>query len=270
MMQRLIQFLVPETSRQVLWQFVIFCGLAVALDLFRNGGFPWQGSTAFVSMVFDSSFTVLPLGLLYSAIALHHVTELERLYISARYDPLSGVLNRQTFLRRVRRSLQLSHRGMLLVIDADFFKRVNDDFGHATGDECIKAIGHRLSWHLRDSDFAGRIGGEEFAVFLPDVTQEHGRLVATRLGMPVSFTGANGERNLSITLSIGAVWTTSEENADTFLMEADEALYRAKTTGRARIIISDEDEPILLGRLNGVSCPDQQTRRRVTSRSEVA
>ena len=270
-MHKAFAFLTPKSASHVVWQFLLFCGLIVAWNTVWTWFVMGQTDRRFGEISVQALMVGGPFLALFSGISLHQVTTLKALYHSARIDPLSGVLNRQTFIRRTRRALAESHTGMLLLLDADFFKQINDRYGHATGDECIKAIGHRLNWHLRENDLAGRVGGEEFAVFLPDVTREHGRVVATRLGLPVAFTRGEDEEHLSITLSIGAVWTTPESSADAQMMMADDALYQAKTTGRARMIIQGEEEPVLLGRAK--SCGDGEaasTTRRVTSRPQVA
>lgn len=269
-MRKVFAFLTPTTASQVIWQFFVFCGLVVVWNVVWTWHVIGHTDRGFSDLAVQALVVGGPFLALFSAISLHQVATLKALYHSARIDPLSGVLNRQTFIRRTRRALAASRSGMLLLMDADFFKQINDKYGHATGDDCIKAIGHRLNWHLRDNDLAGRIGGEEFAIFLPDVTREHGRIVATRLGLPVAFTRGLDEEHLSITLSIGAVWTSREHSTEAQMMMADDALYQAKTTGRARMIIVGEEEPILLGRANADDEEMAKTRRRETSRSQVA
>ena len=192
--------------------------------------------------------------------------------IRARIDPLSGVVNRQTFFRRFNRAMKTSRTGLLLLIDADHFKNVNDIYGHAAGDRCISAIGHRLNWHMRDVDIAGRVGGEEFAVFLTNVAPAHGRTVAERIGQPITFSDGGGNDHISVTLSIGAVWLQPDISDDDLMVLADEALYIAKTTGRARLVFHGEDQAIPLGR-RATDKPEvaaDRNSRRVTSRDTAA
>ena len=99
---------------------------------------------------------------------------------------------------------------------------------------------------LRLEDLAGRIGGEECAVFIPNVSKEHGETVAVRLGLPIGFTDTTKEKHLVVTLSIGAVWTQADQPFEKLLIEADDALYKAKASGRAQLRFSDRPDAIPL------------------------
>jgi len=128
-------------------------------------------------------------------------------------------------------------RGVLLLLDTDHFKRVNDVYGHAAGDTCIMEIAHRLKWNLREHDVAGRIGGEEFAVLLAEATIEQARVISGRLGQPIPFRANAEAAHQTITLSMGAVTIVPDMSLDALLVRADEALYAAKDAGRARLVI---------------------------------
>ena len=121
---------------------------------------------------------------------------------------------------------------------------------------------------MREVDIAGRVGGEEFAVFLTDVATVHGRAVAERIGQPVTFSDGGENEHISVTLSIGAVWASPDVSDDELMTLADEALYQAKTTGRAKLVFHGGGEVIPLSR----RAPDRQATpsdntRRVTSRT---
>lgn len=186
----------------------------------------------------------------------------------AYYDPLSGVLNRQTFLNHVRKAMTVAPAGLLLLIDADHFKRINDTYGHAVGDRCISAIGHRLQWHTSEDGLAGRLGGEEFGVFLPNVTEQHGCHVATRLGQPVEFTDDDGEIRASVTMSMGAAWMSPEKSLESLFRSADDALYLAKSSGRAQIRFADNDLTIALSS-GGVTGPGKAVSALTRSTSKL-
>lgn len=270
-MRKFLANIKPTSARDVFMQFLLICVVIVTWHLVWTLHILGRHDRGIVELVVDALVVGGPFVAFYSVISWHQIRSLEYLYTSARIDPLSGVLNRQTFFRRANKAVASSNCGMLILMDADFFKQINDEHGHATGDECIRAIGQRLTWHLREVDVAGRVGGEEFAVFLPGVAKQHGRVVAERLAQPISFVDPVRDKYLSITMSVGAVWTVPDHSAEAQLMMADDALYQAKTSGRARMIIVGEDEPIMLGRSSrGGDRRRQSDQRRTTSRPNVA
>ena len=222
-------------------------------------------------MALESLFVGAPFVFLFMLGSWHQVTAIRALTKRAYYDPLSKVLNRQTFIGRLKRALPKSRAGLLLLMDVDHFKRINDKYGHAAGDRCIEAIGHRLNWHLRLEDLAGRLGGEEFAVFLADVSQEHAKAVATRLGQPVGFTSPSDGSHLTVTLSVGATWTDHEVPFEKQLVAADDALYVAKSLGRSQLRFSDGSEAIELSSVSEIVVEEPwQGERRTNSKIELA
>jgi diguanylate cyclase (GGDEF)-like protein len=161
----------------------------------------------------------------------------------AAIDPLTGVSNRRQFdilgqaeLARCQRYLRpLS----LLLLDIDHFKDVNDSLGHDAGDWVLKHLAEILTWSKRDADLVARIGGEEFAILLPETGQQAARTVAERLSELVrSFSfSVNGEK-LRVTVSIGvAEATQSTPGIEALLRNADHALYQAKRAGRDRVVV---------------------------------
>ena len=98
-------------------------------------------------------------------------------------------------------------------------------------------IAHRLKWNLRPSDVAGRIGGEEFAVLLSSATLHEARVIGWRIGQPIPFRAVDNGPHLSVTLSMGAAEIAPGISLDVHLIRADEALYRAKAQGRARMVV---------------------------------
>jgi diguanylate cyclase (GGDEF)-like protein len=117
------------------------------------------------------------------------------------------------------------------VIDLDHFKRVNDTYGHQTGDEVLVAAVHAMGTHMRAEDQLGRLGGEEFLVLLPDTDADAATHMAERVRQEV----AAAPTRVPVTVSIGlATWRG--ETAEEFLNRADEALYAAKQTGRNRVM----------------------------------
>lgn len=168
-------------------------------------------------------------------------TQEEELRAQACTDYLTGVHNRRHFLelaeRELRRLKRRKSRCGLLLIDLDHFKSVNDQLGHAAGDAVLKTFARRCCGVLREVDIFGRLGGEEFAVLLPDTDVEGARIVAERVRERVAeMEMRTPEGNVSITVSIGVADTERPvANVEELITRADKALYRAKDAGRNRV-----------------------------------
>jgi diguanylate cyclase (GGDEF)-like protein/PAS domain S-box-containing protein len=158
----------------------------------------------------------------------------------ANIDALTGALSRRNFLNLAEQELARATRYelplMVLMLDLDHFKHINDHHGHAAGDVVLQAFVKTVAGVLRESDLIGRIGGEEFAVLLPSTTLEGGRSLAQRIieSVRTSPVEVNGEF-LSYTVSIGAGCLSSESSFANLLGLADVALYKAKNGGRDRL-----------------------------------
>lgn len=152
-------------------------------------------------------------------------------------DTLTGIPNRAAWNERleleVARWQRYGGELLLVVIDIDLFKRINDDFGHLAGDRVLKIIAKILSKRLRQTDFMARFGGEEFALLMPATTLESGmRLVnALRASVEACPFHFKGQR-VVITLSAGVCAFTANDQAEQVFERADQALYRAKRAGR--------------------------------------
>lgn len=152
----------------------------------------------------------------------------------AERDPLTGLMNR----RGLERALLGMPSGSMLALDIDWFKRVNDKFGHAEGDRLLVALSHLLKTVLRRSDLAARMGGEEFVVVLPGLGVEAALQVAERLRLAVEQSLLiNGER---VTISIGVAPRAAPGPIDwsELMRKADNAVYCAKARGRNRVEIA--------------------------------
>lgn len=161
------------------------------------------------------------------------------LQLQALTDSLTGVPNRRSFLQRLEAELARVKRrpeiaSSVLAIDLDYFKRVNDELGHAAGDEVLKHFAGIATATVRRADVVGRSGGEEFLVMLPDTNLAEARLLAERLRRAVVESPANvGDRTVPFTVSIGiAVLSPDDLSIDASLARADRALYDAKRSGR--------------------------------------
>ncbi len=167
--------------------------------------------------------------------------ELRRL---ATTDSLTGVANRRRFIEQLDKELARIKRfnlpASLLMVDIDYFKRVNDTYGHAAGDAVLKHLTASAEHHLRSIDLFGRIGGEEFAVLLPGTDKEGAREFAEQLRSYVAETPAKIEAGeVHVTISIGVTqFKPTDLIPDAIFARADEALYRAKQAGRNRVEVN--------------------------------
>jgi len=158
----------------------------------------------------------------------------------ANTDALTGALSRRNFLDLAEQELTRSTRYelplMVLMLDLDHFKLINDQHGHAAGDAVLRGFVQTVTGVLRESDLIGRLGGEEFAVLLPNTTLEGGHALAQRIleNVRASQVEVEGER-LPYTVSIGASCLSIETSFSALLGLADAALYRAKNDGRDRL-----------------------------------
>lgn len=158
----------------------------------------------------------------------------------ANTDALTGAFSRQHFLvlaeQELARSLRYGLPLVVLMLDLDHFKRINDTHGHQAGDAVLQGFVQTVKRVLRESDVMGRIGGEEFAVLLPNTTREGGKALANRIIETVrSEPVAYGARRIVYTVSIGAGSLTNQTSFAQLLGQCDEALYRAKNGGRDRL-----------------------------------
>jgi diguanylate cyclase (GGDEF)-like protein len=193
---------------------------------------------------------------------MHDITERERLLEQARdlanHDDLTGILNRRRFFELTEREFERSRRHYIplsfLLMDVDHFKNVNDTFGHRVGDRLLKDLAELCKSTLRTNDLVGRIGGEEFAILLPETDLEDAIEVAARLREVVEMlrvTTDEGETDMTITASVGLAQFDHGQlqDVDTFqtLYErADKALYAAKRAGRNAVVASPDPSGLLV------------------------
>ena len=128
------------------------------------------------------------------------------------------------------------------MIDLDTFKHINDTFGHNKGDEMIREVASILKRMIRPTDFAGRWGGDEFVILLPDTTLESALIVASRL--QEAFQTIHLPDLSFLTASIGCTTASPDETEQTFYKRMDDALYLAKEGGRNRIILLDAEHQV--------------------------
>jgi diguanylate cyclase (GGDEF)-like protein len=164
--------------------------------------------------------------------------ELERV---ARIDGLSGLMNRRSLFNAIDVEIERCHRSGTplcgVMLDIDHFKRINDTYGHACGDAVLRAVGALLQRELRKYDQAGRYGGEEFFVVLPNASLQQASSFAERLRSSLEQIAVDCQNtSLRLTGSMGIAQLRTEDTRDDWISRADRALYAAKRRGRNRVV----------------------------------
>jgi len=238
-MTRLVDIVAPRSLRGALAKGFVLLVLIngtvfLVKDLVRQDRPPWP------LLVETTTLTALPFLILCMAILMRQNRLQQALSVLATTDMLTGLPNRRAFMDQARHALERDGRGVLLLLDADHFKRVNDQRGHGAGDAALVAIGAHLRSVLRPVDILGRLGGEEFAAFLPSMPPEEMNGLGRRLCAPIPVTDLSGD--FAVTLSAGAVLDCGGVSLDRLMARADQSLYRAKAEGRARLNVFDAEE----------------------------
>ena len=159
--------------------------------------------------------------------------------LNATTDALTGLGNRHAmedlFPRELKRCASNEHPASLMMIDVDRFKTFNDQFGHVAGDRALSAVAHVLKKQFRTKDLLARYGGDEFAVLLPEVSENEALIIAERVRAAVSGSTSDGSDSLirvPVEVSIGVAELEAQATYESLLRSADAALYRAKDAGR--------------------------------------
>lgn len=186
------------------------------------------------------------------AVCLESALNQERLKLAGLTDMLTGVHNRRYFEHRcqieISQARRYRHPLACMFLDIDTFKRINDSFGHQTGDEVLKAVGHTIQGQLRLGDTIARYGGEEFVVLLPQTSLHFAREIAERIRLSIAnkALSATTGADVQVTISIGLAMLPNEAGRDAaglaveLVAAADKALYQAKNGGRNRVVVSAE------------------------------
>ncbi len=182
-----------------------------------------------------------------AGIVSNNISILETYKNMAITDPLTNLYNRRYLIETLTTLIYISERSnskiAILMIDIDNFKNFNDEYGHETGDEVLKAIAKTLKMSIRRSDIVGRFGGEEFIIILPNTNKEQAYLVAEKIRKNVEdldYNNFNLKNIPKITISIGlSIYPMHGYSHYHLIRKADEALYQAKKTGKNKTIIAE-------------------------------
>lgn len=172
----------------------------------------------------------------------------------ASIDQMTGLLNRESFLTKTKYRRRKADAGFLLMIDVDHFKQINDRYGHQVGDAALLSIVSILGKHIRRSDVLGRLGGEEFALFLSDLAPERAWDMAEDIRQSVEkmhFEPRDGVVH-RLTVSIGIAPAPARERMYAIMNHADRSLYAAKHSGRNRVAYRKPDDKGKAEKMNQV------------------
>lgn len=159
----------------------------------------------------------------------------------AHTDPLTGVLNRSTLRSVFQKEVSLTKRHhsdlSLIMLDLDFFKTVNDRYGHCAGDTALKDVTQCIEKTLRESDYIFRLGGEEFAILLNDTDLKGAELIAERLRTAIeSLSILHDDTQFQLTASMGITQYKENDSLGVIMSRSDNALYKAKDSGRNKVV----------------------------------
>ncbi len=175
--------------------------------------------------------------------------KLEKSQATSIMDSLTRVLNRSAYDMRVEQVVNEFNRFdepcVMMVVDIDHFKKVNDEHGHSSGDKALTSIAHTIKLNTREADMVFRYGGEEFVVLLPKTGAQGAEVIAEKIRVRVASirthlvndTYADKEKRVEITVSLGLAELQKGDTAESWFNRADKALYRAKNEGRNRTVI---------------------------------
>ncbi len=237
--------------------FTVFIGLVVATTLDyipyapllteqgllggKNSGF-WLYSTIFFNLMY-----VIPLFCMIDQLVLEFKNREQKVRYLSEHDELTGLLNRRAVQHRIQslfvglrppNTVQVS----IFVLDLDFFKSINDRWGHLVGDEVLIACAHRLQQIVADQGWVSRYGGEEFLVLLLEQSPEQAEVLATRIcqGIGQLQVRCGSVESLHVTVSIGVATQAIDRIEAIFKLihQADQALYQAKARGRNQVVMS--------------------------------
>ena len=177
-----------------------------------------------------------------SAITINRANTYSKVLQYATLDALTNLNNRRQFEVRLKQEIATTKRQKnplcAMMVDIDFFKKVNDTYGHASGDAVLRTVASIIKEHLRESDIPSRYGGEEFAVLLPYTHIEEAKIVGERLRKAVETTPIPiDKKNINVTISMGLAEFRPQETGEDLFKRADSALYEAKESGRNRVCV---------------------------------
>ena len=240
-----------DSQKRVIHYTIVISAISVAAPVAVVGGIlallPGVHIFAFIISLFVAALIPLliapPVSYFVLSMLRQVTATLDRVDAQIRFDPLTGLLNRGYLLDQIRSS---QSGGALLIVDADHFKKINDNYGHSAGDSALLILAHAMSKTVGTDGLIGRLGGEEFAIFLPGVMLEKGVEVGQAICANIRQLDPliEGHR-IKLSVSIGCTLHPKSALIGKSLKHADDLLYRAKSSGRDKVahdVLSHEAE----------------------------
>ncbi|PHR65183.1 MAG: hypothetical protein COA51_06180 [Idiomarina sp.] len=226
----------PRITRQILMGLFGIHGLLMLLMANTALQIADTSETLFTLLLMAHLMMTTMTTLLFPVLAFSHNER--RLLKIAHLDELTELFNRRAFFEQgallLAQNKQLEKPSCILMIDLDHFKSINDQFGHAAGDACLRHVAEIIRRTMRERDVAARIGGEEFAIALADVDRQQAEMISQRLVERIAAQSFHFDgRDIELTVSLGGILSArSTRSLDDLLNDADAALYAAKASGR--------------------------------------
>lgn len=251
-LDRMVAFVAPRSTAGLIAKSLVFCVAGLAFYVTQQALTQGPPPSGWAQAISDVVIVGAPFIFMLMALIGRMARMQDDLHLLATTDMLTGLPNRRDFFERGSR---LARPGtMVLMLDIDHFKRLNDRHGHEAGDRCLVALAGRLARLEEEGHLVGRLGGEEFAIALTgtdsDGARRLGETLATPLAVPLESQGAPtsaaGPEDpfVEITVSVGVCCVGEADDLDAVLRRADSALYLAKARGRARVCVwSSPDGP---------------------------
>ncbi|HYR05814.1 MAG TPA: sensor domain-containing diguanylate cyclase [Gallionella sp.] len=236
----------PEERQKIVRAIIAGGGKATRVEAalkHKNGSTIWISTSAFVRLCPDGQQIFIE-GMARD-VSEHKRME-NQLITLTRTDSLTGIYNRGHFMERAGEVIRMMRRyqrpASMMIMDLDHFKKINDKYGHISGDVALKIFTDVCQQEIREPDIFGRLGGEEFGLMLPETTIQHAQVLAERIRKAVAAAEVPlGDRKIGITVSIGLVEVSPEDSSlSTVLHRADLAMYQAKTRGRNQVVTTME------------------------------
>lgn len=229
------KYLAPRNIPDYFAKMILWCAAIAVMNFAFNKFYPNAPELSPEYIITHAFVVGGPFVLLCFLIVTKQI-ELQRTFVKfARFDALTGLANRRHFLKRAAAIILEDKTSVLLLLDIDHFKAVNDTWGHSAGDECLKSISHIFAGSVRSDDLVGRLGGEEFGILLRNIRLKDIGYLTDKLLRPLPFNAGPSLEHLSVTVSVGAYEIINGGDLDVAMREADKALYRAKANGRCRV-----------------------------------
>jgi len=248
-MRTLLYKITPRTRAQS------FLSYAAWLTLFEGVFLGWLWlfgllqHDGLLRLLIAGALTCFPFLMIAMKMLKLHLEQHYRVANSSRIDMLTRIPSRRTFINEAEKELPAAG-SIMMVADIDHFKMVNDTYGHAFGDKCLTTVAQNLRPVLSQSFHVGRLGGEEFGLFMLEGDVERAREIGAIISNGVFIRSPDNKDRLHITVSVGATVAGPNDTVTCLLNRADNALYRAKKEGRARLVFdfdpAQDDDSLFL------------------------